>query len=46
MLSFNGRIECQGQERWQFYTANCIVRLLVQMLALYKGRIYDPCCGS
>jgi hypothetical protein len=41
----NGRIECQVQEQWQFYTPNCIVRLLVQMLALYNERIYDPCCG-
>ena len=25
---------------------SCVVRLLVEMLAPYKGRIYDPCCGS
>lgn len=30
----------------QFYTPSCVVRLLVEMLAPYKGRIYDPCCGS
>ncbi len=30
----------------QFYTPNCIVRLLVAMLAPYKGRVLDPCCGS
>jgi type I restriction enzyme M protein len=30
----------------QFYTPSCVVRLLVEMLAPYKGRIYDPACGS
>ena len=30
----------------QFYTPSCVVRLLVTMLAHYKGRIYDPACGS
>ncbi|MCX6975876.1 MAG: N-6 DNA methylase, partial [Verrucomicrobia bacterium] len=30
----------------QFYTPSCVVRVLVEMLAPYKGRIYDPCCGS
>ena len=30
----------------QFYTPQSVVRLLVEMLAPYKGRIYDPCCGS
>jgi type I restriction enzyme M protein len=23
-----------------------VVRVLVEMLAPYKGRVYDPCCGS
>ncbi len=36
----------EGKNGGQFYTPNCIVRLLVEMLAPYKGRIYDPCCGS
>lgn len=36
----------EGQKVGQFYTPNCIGRLLVQMLAPYKGRMYDPCCGS
>jgi type I restriction enzyme M protein len=36
----------EGKNGGQFYTPNCVVRLLVQMLAPYKGRIYDPCCGS
>ncbi len=36
----------EGKKGGQFYTPNSIVRLLVEMLAPYKGRIYDPCCGS
>jgi type I restriction enzyme M protein len=36
----------EGKNGGQFYTPNCIVRLLVGMLSPYKGRIYDPCCGS
>lgn len=30
----------------QFYTPRCVVQLLVEMLEPYKGRVYDPCCGS
>ncbi len=36
----------EGKNGGQFYTPSCIVRLLVEMLAPYKGRIFDPCCGS
>jgi type I restriction enzyme M protein len=36
----------EGKNGGQFYTPNCVVRLLVEMLAPYKGRISDPCCGS
>ncbi len=36
----------EGKKGGQFYTARCIVQLLVEMLAPYKGRVYDPCCGS
>ncbi len=36
----------EGKNGGQFYTPQCVVRLLVEMLAPYKGRIYDPCCGS
>ncbi len=36
----------EGKNGGQFYTPSCVVRLLVGMLAPYKGRIYDPCCGS
>jgi type I restriction enzyme M protein len=36
----------EGKRGGQFYTAGCVVRLLVEMLQPYKGRVYDPCCGS
>ena len=36
----------EGKRGGQFYTPRCIVQLLVEMLAPYQGRIYDPCCGS
>jgi type I restriction enzyme M protein len=36
----------EGKKGGQFYTPRCIVRVLVEMLSPYKGRVYDPCCGS
>src|SRR6266446_1468935 len=36
----------EGKKRGQFYTPRCVVRLLVEMLSPYKGRVFDPCCGS
>ena len=36
----------EGKKGGQFYTPRCVVQLLVEMLAPYKGRVYDPCCGS
>jgi type I restriction enzyme M protein len=36
----------EGKSGGQFYTPSHVVRLLVEMLAPYKGRVYDPCCGS
>ena len=36
----------EGKKGGEFYTPHCIVRLLVEMLEPFKGRIYDPCCGS
>lgn len=36
----------EGKKGGQFYTPGCVVRLLVEMLKPYKGRVYDPCCGS
>ena len=36
----------EGKKGEQFYTPRSVVRVLVEMLAPYKGRVYDPCCGS
>lgn len=36
----------EGKKGGQFYTPRCVVQVLVEMLAPYKGRVYDPCCGS
>src|ERR1019366_7307474 len=36
----------EGKKGGQFYTPSWVVRVLVEMLAPYKGRVYDPCCGS
>ena len=36
----------EGKKGGQFYTPRCVVHVLVEMLAPYKGRVYDPCCGS
>ncbi|MGC8494156.1 MAG: type I restriction-modification system subunit M [Syntrophobacteraceae bacterium] len=36
----------EGKKGGQFYTPRCVVRTLVAMLSPYKGRVYDPCCGS
>ena len=33
----------EGKQSGQFYTPRVVVRLLVEMLAPYKGRVYDPC---
>ncbi|MBN2435100.1 MAG: SAM-dependent DNA methyltransferase [Spirochaetes bacterium] len=36
----------EGKKGGQFYTPRSVVELLVQMLQPYKGRVFDPCCGS
>lgn len=36
----------EGKKGGQFYTPEGIVRLLVEMLEPYEGRVFDPCCGS
>ena len=36
----------EGKRGGEFYTPRSVVRLLVETLKLYKGRVYDPCCGS
>src|SRR5690606_33935544 len=36
----------EGKQAGQFYTPASVVRLWGEMLEPYRGRIYDPCCGS
>lgn len=36
----------EGKLGGEFYTPRGVVRLLVEMLEPYNGRVYDPCCGS
>ncbi|MCG8606948.1 type I restriction-modification system subunit M [bacterium] len=44
---FLGRFAAaEGKGGGEFYTPQCVVKLLVRMIEPYKGRIYDPCCGS
>jgi len=44
---FLGRFAAaEGKGSGEFYTPQCVVQLLVEMIEPYKGRVYDPCCGS
>jgi len=36
----------EGKKGGEFYTPRCVVKILVEMIEPYKGRVYDPCCGS
>ena len=36
----------EGKNAGEFYTPSCIVRTIVEILQPFKGRVYDPCCGS
>ena len=36
----------EGKRGGEFYTPRCVVKLLVEMIEPYEGRVYDPCCGS
>ena len=36
----------EGKNGGEFYTPRCVVKLLVEMLEPFRGRVYDPCCGS
>jgi len=36
----------EGKRGGEFYTPRSVVRVLVEMLEPFKGRVYDPCCGS
>ncbi|QPM68610.1 type I restriction-modification system subunit M [Atribacter laminatus] len=44
---FLGRFSAaEGKGGGEFYTPQCVVKLLVRMIEPYKGRVFDPCCGS
>ncbi|RZB34043.1 MAG: type I restriction enzyme M protein [Desulfobacteraceae bacterium Eth-SRB2] len=44
---FLGRFAAaEGKGGGEFYTPQCVVKLLVRMIEPFKGRVYDPCCGS
>ena len=44
---FLGRFAgAEGKGGGEFYTPSSVVKLLVEVLQPYKGRVYDPCCGS
>ena len=36
----------EGKKGGEFYTPSCIVNLIAEMIEPFKGKIYDPCCGS
>ena len=38
--------DAEGKRGGEFYTPRCVVKLLVEMIEPFQGRVYDPCCGS
>jgi type I restriction enzyme M protein len=42
----SGFAGAEGRRGGEFFTPRSVVRVLVEMLEPYKGRVYDPCCGS
>ncbi|WP_404977047.1 type I restriction-modification system subunit M N-terminal domain-containing protein [Accumulibacter sp.] len=36
----------EGKTSGEFYTPHCVVKLLIEMIEPYRGRVYDPCCSS
>ena len=36
----------EGRKGGEFYTPRSVVRLLVEMIEPFRGRVFDPCCGS
>jgi len=36
----------EGKLGGKYYTPKCVVQLIAEMIEPYKGKIYDPCCGS
>lgn len=44
---FLGRFAArEAKSGGEFYTPQCVVKLLVEMLRPFRGKVYDPCCGS
>jgi len=44
---FIGRFAAaEGKGGGEFYTPQCVVKILVEMIEPFKGRVFDPCCGS
>jgi type I restriction enzyme M protein len=44
---FLGRFAAaEGKSGGEFYTPQCVVRVLVEMIEPFRGRVFDPCCGS
>jgi type I restriction enzyme M protein len=44
---FLGRFaSAEGRGGGEFYTPRSVVKLLVEMIEPFKGRVYDGCCGS
>jgi hypothetical protein len=39
-------VDTEGKRSGQFFTTRSIVRVLAEMIEPYKGKVYDPCCGS
>ncbi|RWK11864.1 class I SAM-dependent DNA methyltransferase [Mesorhizobium sp.] len=42
----SGFASSEGKRGGEFFTPRSVVRTLVEMLEPYRGRVYDPCCGS
>jgi type I restriction enzyme M protein len=36
----------EGKKGGQFYTPASVVKVIVEIIAPHKGKVYDPCCGS
>ena len=36
----------EGKRGGEFYTPRSVVQVMVEMIEPFKGRVYDPCCGS
>lgn len=42
----SGFAGAEGRRGGEFFTPRSVVRVMVEMLEPYRGRVYDPCCGS